>query len=59
MSNREIIEWLRKKAETMPMPGARKMYEAAGRALEAQNDMNKTDEAIHELFRAVKEKETL
>ena len=57
MSNREIIEWLRKKAEAVPMPGARKMYEAAGRALEAQNDMNKTDEAIHELFRAVKEKD--
>ena len=57
MSNREIIEWLKKKAETVPMPGARKMYQAAAKALEAQNDMNKTDEAIHELFRAIKEKD--
>ena len=57
MSNSEIIEWLKKKAETVPMPGARKMYEAAAKALEAQNDMNKTDEAIHESFRAIKEKD--
>ena len=35
MSNREIIEWLKKKAEAVPMPGARKMYEAAAKALEA------------------------
>jgi len=39
MSNREIIEWLKKKAETVPMPGARKMYLAAVKALEAQKDM--------------------
>ena len=39
MSNSEIIEWLKKKAETVPMPGARKMYEAAAKALEAQKDM--------------------
>ena len=39
MSNSEIIEWLRKKAETVPMPGARKMYLAAVKALEAQKDM--------------------
>lgn len=57
MSNSEIIEWLKKKAETVPMPGARKMYQAAAKALEAQNDMNKTDEAIHELFRADEEKD--
>ena len=35
MNNREVIEWLRKKAETVPMPGARKMYQAAAKALEA------------------------
>ena len=35
MSNREIIEWLKKKAEAVPMPGAQKMYEAAAKALEA------------------------
>lgn len=40
MSNREVIEWLSKKAETTPMPGARKMYEAAARALEAQKPRN-------------------
>lgn len=39
MSNREAIEWLRKKAETTPMPGARKMYLAAVKAFEAQKDM--------------------
>lgn len=39
MSNREIIEWLKKKAEAVPMPGSRKMYQAAVRALEAQKDM--------------------
>lgn len=39
MSNSEIIEWLKNKAKTTPMPGARKMYEAAARALEAQKDM--------------------
>jgi hypothetical protein len=57
MSNNEIIEWLKKKAEAVPMPGARKMYQAAVKALQAQNDMNKTDEAIHELFRADEEKD--
>lgn len=57
MSNSEIIEWLKKKAETVPMPGARGMFVAAAKALEAQNDMNKTDEAIHELFRADEEKD--
>ena len=57
MSNREIIEWLKKKAEAVPMPGARKMYQAAAKALEAQNDMNKIDESIHELFRADEEKD--
>ena len=39
MSNSEIIEWLKMKAEAVPMPGARKMYQAAIRALEAQKDM--------------------
>ncbi len=39
MSNSELINWLKKKAETVPMPGARKMYEAAIQALEAQKDM--------------------
>lgn len=31
MSNSEIIKWLKMKAETTPMPGARKMYEAAAK----------------------------
>ena len=35
MSNSEIIEWLKKKAEAVSMPGARKMYQAAAKALEA------------------------
>ena len=39
MSNSEIIEWLKKKAETVTMPGARKMYQAAVKALEEQKDM--------------------
>lgn len=39
MSNREIIEWL-KKAEAVPMPGSRKMYQAAAKALEAQKYMD-------------------
>ena len=36
MSNSEIIEWLKKKAESVTMPGSRKMYQAAVNALEAQ-----------------------
>lgn len=39
MSNSEIIEWLKKKAETVTMPGSRKMYQAAVKALEAQKYM--------------------
>ena len=39
IQNSELIEWLKKKAETVTMPGARKMYQAAVRALEAQKDM--------------------
>ena len=35
MSNSELIEWLKKKAETVTMPGSRKMYQAAVKALEA------------------------
>ena len=38
MSNSEIIEWLKKKAETVTMPGARKMYQAAVKALEEQQE---------------------
>lgn len=38
MSNNEIIEWLKMKAEAVPMPGSRKMYHAAVMALEAQQD---------------------
>ena len=37
--NSELIEWLKKKAETVTMPGARKMYQAAVKALEAQKYM--------------------
>jgi len=50
MSNREIIEWLRKKAETMPMPGAQKMYEAAAKAIEAQKYMIRRQDVIDELM---------
>lgn len=50
MSNREIIEWLRKKAEMMPMPGARKMYEAAAKAIEAQKYMIRRQDVIDELM---------
>lgn len=50
MSNREIIEWLKKKAEAVPMPGARKMYEAAAKALEAQKDMIRRQDVIDELM---------
>ena len=37
--NSELIDWLKKKAETVTMPGARKMYQAAVKALEEQKDM--------------------
>lgn len=50
MSNREVIEWLRKKAETVPMPGARKMYEAAAKAIEAQKYMIRRQDVIDELM---------
>ena len=50
MSNNEIIEWLKKKAETVAMPGARKMYKAAVRALEAQKDMVSRQDVIDELM---------
>lgn len=50
MSNSEIIEWLKKKAETVTMPGARKMYQAAVRALEAQKDMVSRQDVIDELM---------
>ena len=39
IQNSELIEWLKKKAETVTMPGSRKMYQAAVKALEAQKDM--------------------
>ena len=39
IQNSELIEWLKKKAETVTMPGARKMYQAAVKALEAQKYM--------------------
>ena len=50
MSNREIIEWLKKKAETVTMPGARKMYQAAAKALEAQKYMIRRQDVIDELM---------
>lgn len=50
MSNNEIIEWLRKKAEAVPMPGARKMYQAAAKALEAQKYMINRQAVIDELM---------
>ena len=50
MSNREVIEWLRKKAETVPMPGSRKMYQAAIKALEAQKYMIRRQDVIDELM---------
>ena len=50
MSNSEVIEWLRKKAETVPMPGARKMYQAAIKALEAQKYMIRRQDVIDELM---------
>ena len=39
IQNSELIEWLKKKAETVTMPEARKMYQAAIKALEAQKYM--------------------
>jgi len=50
MSNSEIIEWLKKKAETVPMPGARGMFEAAAKALEAQKYMISRQAVIDELM---------
>ena len=50
MSNREVIEWLRKKAETVPMPGARKMYEAAAKAIEAQVKMEVPNERSNSVY---------
>lgn len=50
MSNSEIIEWLKKKAETVTMPGSRKMYQAAVKALEAQKDMVSRQAVIDELM---------
>lgn len=46
MSNSELIEWLKKKAETVTMPGSRKMYQAAVKALEAQKYMVSRQAAI-------------
>ena len=48
MNNREVIEWLRKKAETVPMPGARKMYEAAAKAISCthENDLISRQDTI-------------
>ncbi len=50
MSNNEIIEWLKKKAETVTMPGACKMYQAAVRALEEQKYMIRRQDVIDELM---------
>lgn len=50
MSNREIIEWLKKKAEAVPMPWSRKMYQAAAKALEAQKYMISRQAVIDELM---------
>ena len=50
MSNSEIIEWLKKKAEAVPMPGSRKMYKAAIKALEAQKYMIRRQDVIDELM---------
>lgn len=50
MSNSEIIEWLKKKSETVTMPGARKMYQAAVKALEAQKYMVSRQAVIDELM---------
>lgn len=50
MSNSELIDWLKKKAETVPMPGARGMYQAAAKALEAQKYMINRQAVIDELM---------
>ena len=50
IQNSELIEWLKKKAETVTMPGSRKMYQAAVRALEAQKDMVRRQDVIDELM---------
>lgn len=50
IQNSELIEWLKKKAETVAMPGARKMYQAAVKALEAQKDMVSRQDVIDELM---------
>lgn len=48
--NNEVIEWLKKKAEAVTMPGARKMYEAAAKAIEAQKYMILRQDVIDELM---------
>ena len=50
MSNNEIIEWLKMKAEAVPMPRSRKMYQAAINALEAQKYMIRRQDVIDELM---------
>ena len=50
IQNSELIEWLKKKAETVTMPGARKMYQAAVKALEAQKYMVSRQAVIDELM---------
>ena len=50
MSNNEIIEWLKMKAESVTMPGSRKMYQAAINALEAQKYMIRRQDVIDELM---------
>ena len=46
IQNSELIEWLKKKAESVTMPGSRKMYQAAVKALEAQKYMISRQVAI-------------
>lgn len=50
MSNSELIDWLKKKAEIVTMPGSRKMYEAAAKAIEAQKYMIRRQAVIDELM---------
>ena len=50
MSNSELIDWLKNKAEMTPMPGARGMFEAAAKALEAQKYMIRRQDVIDELM---------
>ena len=57
IQNSELIEWLKKKAETVTMPGSRKMYQAAVRALEAQKDMLEFSLASHTSHKEELEKE--